>query len=201
MLASSGVIRSLGSSKVVESALDCIAGPLSGVAQLQEISMLTLQILLALSVGLPESRDVATDVRDFLERHSKSLFSCLNKNCLPIAGLIMPILSNLFRGPKPLDSFFVAQYRGHIVNLAWELLPPNDIKEIVQRMHENVGHDHCESLMDITVSALECLKMVSVEAVTMDLLETSLQGANEIWPPHRNKCPNQLQRIVSGKAH
>ena len=180
MLASSGVIRSLGSSKVVESALDCIAGPLSGVAQLQEISMLTLQILLALSVGLPESRDVATDVRDFLERHSKSLFSCLNKNCLPIAGLIMPILSNLFRGPKPLDSFFVAQYRGHIVNLAWELLPPNDIKEIVQRMHENVGHDHCESLMDITVSALECLKMVSVEAVTMDLLETSLQGANEI---------------------
>jgi len=210
VLASSGVIRCLASSKLVEAALDSTAVPVDahgGVAQLREISTLTLQILLALCVGLPESRDVAVHVREFLERHSKTLFGCLNKSCLPMAGLVMSTLSNLFRQSgtssghsAALDPFFVAQCRGHIVSLAWDLLPPTAARDAVVQMRENATghlgpavadqamaqcHDACRSLMDITISCTECLKTMAdqedeaLDKIGKDLLDRSLLCSHE----------------------
>jgi hypothetical protein len=209
MLASSGVIRSLASSKIIESGLDSVTGTDSGTVQLREISTLTLQILVALSVGLPDSRDIAIHVREFLERHSKVLFSCLNKNHLQTASLVMSILSHLFGGQNPLDPFFVAQCKGHIVALAWELLPPEAIKEGVEGVRQDIGQmvsqgscisAELKSLMEVTVSTMGCLRnMVSLDdsafekvgrewhrshgkqLITIDLLERSLFSTCEIF--------------------
>ena len=169
-LASSGVVRALASSRVVEAALDSVTGPRHRADQLSEIAHLALQIVLAVSVGLPDSRDVAQHVREFLERHSKVLFSCLNANTLTIASVVMSILSQLFRGPNPLDPFFVAQCRGHIVSLAWDVLPPARIRDAVAGLREAAIRDFTDGtgvgaeitrLMGITVSTLECLKSMA----------------------------------------
>ena len=187
-LASSGLTRSLASNKIVESALDTatgLGGPGSGLAHLGEISALALQIVLAVSVGLPDSRDVSAHAREFLERHSKVLFSCLSKRTLPIAGLVMSMLSNLFRGRDALDPFFVAQCRGHIIALAWDLLPLTALLDAVRRARESAGSvvlasgagsgaegrereeqgklvgAEAKAALSVAVSTLECLKTMA----------------------------------------
>ena len=109
----------------------------------------------------------------------------ISKRTLPIAGLVMSMLSNLFRGRDALDPFFVAQCRGHIIALAWDLLPLTALLDAVRRARESAGAvvlasgagngaegrereeeaklvgAEAKAALSVAVSTLECLKTMA----------------------------------------